>query len=103
VLSSTAYSKSVLRAIAGYWAEKAYVDYFPSYEIVTNPRIHSTGFSDNLRSVRDETVEVVMKHFFASHSIVKPSKKPFLGTIDNVQDDADGIECEEALLEAFGQ
>lgn len=103
VLSSTAYSKSVLRAIAGYWAEKAFVDYFPSYEIVTNPRIHSTGFSDNLRSVRDETVEVVMKHFFASHSIVKSSKKPFLGTIDNVQDDADGIECEEELLEAFGQ
>ena len=103
VLSSTIYSKSVLRAIAGHWAEKSFVDYFPSYEIVTNPRMHSTGFSDNLRSVRNETVEVVMKHFFASHSIVKSSKNLSLGSIDNVQDDADGVECEEELLEAFGR
>ena len=103
VLSSTTYSKSVLRAIAGHWAEKAFVDYFPSYEIVTNPRMHSTGFSDNLRSVRSETVDVVMKHFFASHSIVKSSKNASLGAINNVQYDADGVECEEELLEAFGQ
>ena len=71
VLSSTVYSKSVLRAIAGYWAEKDFVDYFPSYEIVINPRNHSTGFSDNLRSVRSETVDVVMRHFFASHLLCR--------------------------------
>ena len=103
MLSSTTYSKSVLRAIAGHWAEKAFVDYFPSYEIVTNPRMHSTGFTDNLRSVRNETVEVVMKHFFDSHSIVKSSKNSSFGVFDSGRDDAAGVECEEELLEAFGQ
>lgn len=103
VLSSTTYSKSVLRAIAGHWAEKAFFDYFPSYEIVANLRMHSTGFSENLRSVRNETVEVVMKHFFASHSIFKSSKNSSLGVMNNVQDDADGVEYEEELLEAFGR
>ena len=102
VLSSTVYSKSVLRAIAGYWAEKDFVDYFPSYEIVTNPRNHSTGFSDNLRSVRSETVDVVMRHFFASHSIIKSSKNSFfeIMNLDKAQDN--GVECEEELLEVFG-
>ena len=103
VLSSTVYSKSVLRAIAGYWAEKDFVDYFPSYEIVTNPRNHSTGFSDNLRSVRNETVEVVMKHFFASHSIIKSTKESFFGTINYDKAESDGVECEEELLEVFGR
>jgi len=103
VLTSTSYSKSVLRAIAGHWAEKDFVDYFPSYEIVTNPRLHSTGFSDNLRSVRNEAVDVVMKHFFASHSVVKSSKNQFLDAINTAKADSDGVECEEAMLEVFGK
>ena len=103
VLSSTVYSKSILRAVAGFWAEKPFVDYFPSYEIVTNPRMHSTGFSDNLRSVRNEAVETVMKHFFASHSIARPSKKSSLVSAGNDKGNSDGIECEEELLEAFGK
>ena len=85
------------------WAEKDFVDYFPSYEIVTNPRLHSTGFSDNLRSVRNEAVDVVMKHFFASHSVVKSSKNQFLDAINTAKADSDGVECEEAMLEVFGK
>ena len=65
VLQSTIHSKSILRSVAGQLsANQAHIDYFPSYEKVTNPRMHSVAFADNLRSVRDETVEIVMKHFF---------------------------------------
>ena len=70
VLPSTIYSKSTLRSVAGQQStNQANIDYFPSYEIVTNPRMHSTAFAENLRSVRNETVEIVKKHFFSEHMI----------------------------------
>ncbi|MBD2551085.1 GSCFA domain-containing protein [Microcystis elabens FACHB-917] len=102
VLTSTVYSKSTLRAVAGFWADKPFVDYFPSYEIVTNPRMHSSAFSDNLRSVRDETVETVMSHFFAEHPSVRTrvsASKPS----QSQQKDEDHVQCEEALMEAFSK
>jgi hypothetical protein len=99
-LTSTIYSKSTLRSIAGLWADKAYVDYFPSFEIVTNPRMHSTAFADNLRSVRDETVEVVMKHFFSEHPTLR-AYNPDYSLIGTPHKNFDDIQCEEALMEAF--
>ena len=102
VLSSTSYSKSTLRSLAGKWAEKRFVDYFPSYEIVTNPRMHATAFTDNLRSVRDETVEVVMKHFFQEHSIIK-NRNPSFAPNSMHQKTKEDIQCEDVLLEAFGK
>ena len=103
VLPSTIYSKSTLRSVAGQLStNQAHIDYFPSYEIVTNPRMHSSAFSDNLRSVRDETVEIVMKHFFAEHEVIQKNKdkqvlsQPPKKSLEDVQ-------CEEALLEAFGK
>ncbi|UPM51375.1 GSCFA domain-containing protein [Synechococcus sp. A10-1-5-1] len=102
VLPSTVYSKSTLRAIAGLWADRPFVDYFPSYEIVTNPRMHSTSFADNLRSVRDETVEVVMRHFFSEHSVFKIDNKALHLSESNQQSIGD-IQCEDALLEAFSR
>ena len=65
--------------------------------------MHSSAFSDNLRSVRDETVETVMKHFFEEHPAVLQREivsSPLLHSIDKTKED---IQCEEALLEAFGQ
>ena len=101
VLVSTTCSKSTLRTVAGQLsANQAHIDYFPSYEIVTNPRTHSTAFADNLRSVRNEAVEIVMKHFFAEHPIIKRTMKSKRSTrplVDSKQD----IQCEEALVEAF--
>ena len=76
VLASTIYSKSTLRSVAGQLFEnQTHIDYFPSYEIVTNPRMHSTAFADNLRSVRDETVDNVMRHFFAQHLIIEANSE----------------------------
>ena len=101
VLTSTVYSKSTLRVIAGLWSNRSFIDYFPSYEIVTNPRMHSTSFADNLRSVRDETVETVMKHFFREHPALKKKNFPTPSQL-SVQSKED-IQCEEAILEAFGK
>lgn len=103
VLVSTVYSKSTLRNVAGQLStNQAHINYFPSYEIVTNPRMHSSAFADNLRTVRDETVQTVMRHFFAEHPIIKgnieknDSPQPPIKTTEDVQ-------CEEAILEAFGK
>lgn len=103
VLSSTVYSKSTLRSVAGQLStNKVHIDYFPSYEIVTNPRMHSIAFADNLRSVRDETVEVVMSHFFAEHPEVRLKEEKSISPPVDRKISRD-IQCEEALMEAFGK
>ena len=104
VLQSTIHSKSILRSVAGQLsANQAHIDYFPSYEIVTNPRMHSVAFADNLRSVRDETVEIVMKHFFKEHpSVLERSEISSPSSHSSAETKGD-IQCEEALLEAFGK
>ena len=103
VLESTTYSKSTLRSVAGQLASnQSHIDYFPSYEIVTNPRMHSTAFADNLRSVREETVEVVMKHFFTEHPAIKANMTKLDQSQLSIASKED-IQCEEEILEAFGK
>lgn len=64
VWTSTTYSKAVLRAVAGDAAtELSYVDYFPSYEIVTSPQAHGRYFEDDLREVTNVGVKHVMRVF----------------------------------------
>lgn len=102
VLVSTIHSKSILRAVAGQLSlNKDYIDYFPSYEIVNNPRLHSTTFKENLRSVRDETVQMVMNHFSREHPPIQ--KEEEVKDLKNSNKSLDDIQCEEALLEAFGK
>ena len=101
VLVSTVYSKSTLRSVAGQLSSnQAHIDYFPSYEMVTNPRMHSKAFADNLRSVRDETVEVVMRQFFSEHSVFKTNDE-IHHDVEPIQQSLGDIQCEEALMEAF--
>ena len=98
VLLSSTYSKAVLRAVAGQLAaHDPLVDYFPSYEIVTNPAARGVFYAANLRSVTPQGVDVVMRHFFDAH--------PPAGSQPAGPDRADGTEavCEEAMLEAFGK
>ena len=102
VLVSTSESKSILRAVAGQLCQKSKrIDYFPSYEIATNPRLHATAFASNLRSIRDETVDIVMRHFFSEHAPSKtknPSPNP-----EDMHLVRDMIQCEEAIMETFAQ
>lgn len=102
VLVATNYSKAVLRSVAGQLSEtRKRIDYFPSYEIVTNPRLHSSGFSENLRSVRHEVVDIVMDAFFSEHSIF--ATKADLGNSWSTNSTKEQIQCDEEILEAFSK
>lgn len=115
VLQATTYSKCVLRAFAGHMAmHHEHVDYFPSYEIITNQSARGVFFENNMRSVRPEGVETVMRHFFKSHALPDSTPMAVKRHARNVQsatavdqsesaekDDIE-IQCEEAILEAFG-
>ena len=101
ILTANTYSKSILRSVAGQLSiNQPHIDYFPSYEIATNPRMHSTSFADNLRSVRSETVETVMRHFFAEHQLIKANINNNKSNQLTVKG-SEYLQCEEELIEAF--
>jgi hypothetical protein len=103
VLVSNTFSKSTLRSVAGQlYTNQTHIDYFPSYEIVTNPRLHTTAFEHDLRSVRYEVVESVMRHFFYQHPVIAPKDGMQIPCVPltNIKNE---VQCEEALLEAFNK
>ncbi|CAB3676116.1 hypothetical protein LMG26690_01336 [Achromobacter animicus] len=98
VLPATIYSKSVLRAVTGQLANTfENVDYFPSYEIITNVLAGQSFFDEpsGLRNVTPEGVKTAMTYFFAEH---KPASAP----ADAKLLGEDDVICEEVMLEAFG-
>ena len=98
VLEATTHSKAILRSVAGQLAaNQSHIDYFPSYEIVMNPKWQSTAFAPNLRSVREETVEVVMEHFFAEH---QPLPSRVSGEELERMPSQEDIYCEESMIKA---
>lgn len=69
VLVATTYSKSVLRAAAGEVADaNRRIDYFPSYEIITGSFNRGRYFADDLREVRPEGVDHVMRCFLKHYA-----------------------------------
>lgn len=96
VLAATTYSKSVLRSVAGDLSKaRSFVDYFPSFEIVTNQAARGSYFDPNLRTVTREGVEAVMRVFFGQHPVVSNIIPPRSRT------SSDESVCEEALIEAY--
>jgi hypothetical protein len=96
ILQSTTYSKAVLRSVAGdFCADHAFADYFPSFEIITNPAARSDFFEDNLRSVRSDSVSTVMQTFQRAYRLVPPDQNRV-----NLAQPGD-VDCEDVLLEAF--
>lgn len=67
VVSANSYSKSTLRAVAAEISSSySFVDYFPSYEIVTNsPR--SMAWCDDTLHVEQKMVDHVIKHFVGAY------------------------------------
>ena len=107
ILTANTYSKATLRSVAGYLSEmNDHIDYFPSYELITNPRNHSSWYEANLRSVRSEAVENVMDIFLTSHSdcselsISGGETYSLQPKITEMHSDKNII-CEEELLERF--
>lgn len=96
VLPATQYSKAALRAAAGDFADAhPDVDYFPAYEIVTNPAAGGRFFADDLRQVTADGVAAVMRSFMGAHGLtVRRADQPD-------RPDPEALICEELLLEAF--
>jgi len=109
VLSATVKSKAILRAVAGQLEERFEdVDYFPSFELIFSPFSRECFYDlENLREVRPDAVDMVMKTFLRAHAaalqpgaepIVTPQTKP--AGKSAAQSDGEVV-CEEILLEAF--
>lgn len=108
VLPASVYSKSVLRAVAGELSQSDdTVDYFPSYEIITNQAARAIFYDHSLRSVRKVGVQTVMKTFLEGHGIastpesIEPVQRR--ATIKGLAENDESVQCEEILLGAFGE
>lgn len=111
VLVATMHSKSILRAVVGSLHQRYDdVDYFPSYELVAGHQARAMFFKPNLRTVEDEGVRVVMRHFFRAHGIetgagvpppAEAAERASQTAEGKATGDTDDVQCDDALLEAF--
>jgi hypothetical protein len=112
VLSATTYSKSVLRAAAGYLSQTyPDIDYFPAYEIIAAPPSRATFYEGNLRSIAPGGVDVVMATFFSEHPRIAPPLEAASSPPADIQlartlahmPGAARTWCDDELLEAFAK
>lgn len=113
VLVATMESKATLRSVAGFVSGRIpFIDYFPSYEIISAPPFRGAFFEANQRSVTHAGVDHVMNSFFACLSAKFPDasapatasrgpSKSAPSTVEPTKSD-DDVVCEEAMLAAFG-
>jgi uncharacterized protein (DUF2225 family) len=93
----------VLRAAAGDVANKfSYVDYFPSYEIITCPLVQGRYFEDDMREVKEIGVRHVMRmfdrHYLSTRK--KDSKvEPVFNQNNGRTEGISNIFCDEELLD----
>lgn len=65
---ATVYTKSVLRAVAGeLYDAHDWIDYFPSYDMVTGPAARGMFYKEGMREVSQPGVTYVMSHFLSEH------------------------------------
>lgn len=103
VLTSTTYSKAALRAAAGDLSrEFDYVDYFPSYEVITSPSAAGRFYADDLRQVTDDGVQHVMgifrRHYLSEGSAQSEPSRVAPSLEGGKIDDGAGILCDDDLL-----
>lgn len=73
VLCATTYSKSVLRVAAEQIAKQVdWVEYFPSFEMITGAHTRGAFFEEDLREVRPEGVAYVMSVFSRHYLVDQP-------------------------------
>jgi len=98
VITSTAYSKAVLRVAVEEVCKKAPdTAYFPSYEIITGQFTHGRYYEDDLRNVKPEGVGHAMK-LFVSHSV--PGEEQVSSNREIELNEMFGVICDEEQIEA---
>jgi len=107
VLVATTESKAILRAVAGEVAAgAAWIDYFPSYEIISSPPAKGAFFEPDMRQVTSQGVDFVMDTFFGcleSKYGLEPQKQPDPRPASRDVPSRDDLVCEEEMLDAFGE
>lgn len=102
VLVATMASKSVLRSAAQEVVNAdENIDYFPSFEIVSNPWIGSNSYLSDQRNVSSRAINTVMEVFRTAYALEKPLKKVARGPATRRTDRE--IECEELLYDIFAR
>jgi len=102
VVVATTYSKSVLRAVAGYLADThPYVDYFPSYEIISSHINHGRFYNPDMRTVAQYGVDHVMEQFFKQHT--PPVRQNNKAAQRKATAEPEDVVCDEELLAVFGK
>ena len=115
---ATTYTKSVLRAVAGeLYDAHPFIDYFPSYDMVTGPAARGAFYKPGMREVTAEGVAYVMRFFLGEHRppqasapvaqapgapAPRPAPRLAPGLAPAPKDD-DDVKCDEELLNAFGR
>jgi hypothetical protein len=107
VLSSTTYSKSVLRVAAEELTRKrADVHYFPSYEIITGAFNRGAYFAEDLRSVTEDGVGHVMRlflrHYAKLEQLGAAARPPPAAPPVDVMAKVVQTMCDEEILGASG-
>ena len=97
VLVSTAYSKAVLRAVAGEISDKYdFIDYFPSYEIITGTPTGGLYYEDDLREVNAFGVSHAMCCFIGNYL---PKSQVNKSLSSDFNEALNAIVCDESELE----
>lgn len=101
VLVSTTYSKAVLRVAAEMITQRFdWVDYFPSFEIITGSPTSGLYYEDDAREVNALGVAHVMR-LFRQHYLSEVAPNPAaLTQADIAVTGTEGVICDEALIEA---
>jgi len=108
VLQSSIATKSILRAAADECSRNlSYVDYFPSYEIITGPQSRGIFYDNDMREIRDEGVKLVMDCFFKSRMTESTTFESNVSTIEEKPESSSIHEmikqlqskCDEAYLD----
>lgn len=106
VLAATGECKANLRAaVSTILRIDPDVDYFPSYEIITNPAARGSFFQSNLRNPTPRGVSVVLGHFLSAHKLATDVQDDDDAPLTFGNNDADNESeaiCEEMLNDRGG-
>lgn len=98
VIVASSYSKAVLRAVAGRFADAhADVDYFPSFEIISSAQSFGQYLEGDLREVSPRGVDHVMRQFSAAYVEAGERVAVAAPSIAAQAAAAAQVECEELL------
>jgi hypothetical protein len=101
VLVATSYSKSVLRVVADMlWREHSWVEYFPSYEIITGSYNDSLYYESDYRGINKLGVDHAMRCFL-EHYTSGLAKTPPIEAIEAIEvaAPAGDVVCDEEAID----